>query len=48
MSTNPVWEAVENEWACRAILNIAGNFSSDRTIKEYAAEIWKVKPCPVP
>jgi glycogen phosphorylase len=39
-----------NEWACRAILNIAssGNFSSDRTIKEYSAEIWNVNPCPVP
>jgi glycogen phosphorylase len=39
-----------NEWAHRAILNIAasGRFSSDRTIKEYAADIWKVEPCPVP
>jgi glycogen phosphorylase len=36
-------------WARRAILNVAGSgkFSSDRTIAEYAAEIWKVKPCPV-
>ena len=33
----------------KAILNIAasGKFSSDRTIKEYADEIWHVKPCPV-
>ena len=23
-------------------------FSSDRTIAQYAAEIWEVKPCPVP
>jgi acyl-CoA reductase-like NAD-dependent aldehyde dehydrogenase len=23
-------------------------FSSDRTIAQYAAEIWNVKPCPVP
>jgi starch phosphorylase len=37
------------EWAHKAILNIAssGKFSSDRTISEYAAEIWNVKPCPV-
>jgi glycogen phosphorylase len=37
-------------WACKAILNVAGSgkFSSDRTIAEYAADIWKVKPCPVP
>ena len=37
-------------WARKAILNVAssGKFSSDRTIAEYAAEIWKVKPCPVP
>jgi len=34
------------EWSRMAILNVAnmGKFSSDRTIKEYADEIWKVKP----
>jgi starch phosphorylase len=37
-------------WARRAVLNIAGSgtFSSDRTIAEYAADVWKVEPCPVP
>ena len=25
-----------------------GKFSSDRTIAEYAAGIWNVRPCPVP
>jgi glycogen phosphorylase len=36
-------------WASKAILNVAasGKFSSDRTIAEYATEIWRVKPCPV-
>jgi glycogen phosphorylase len=36
-------------WARKAILNIAssGKFSSDRTIAEYAGDIWKVEPCPV-
>ncbi len=38
-----------DDWARKAILNIAssGRFSSDRTINEYATDIWKVKPCPV-
>jgi starch phosphorylase len=37
-------------WAQKAILNVAGSgkFSSDRTIAEYAADIWNVEPCPVP
>jgi starch phosphorylase len=37
------------QWAHKAILNIAGSgkFSSDRTIAEYAAAIWNVKPCPI-
>lgn len=37
-------------WARKMILNIAssGNFSSDRTIREYSSEIWNVAPCPVP
>jgi starch phosphorylase len=36
-------------WARKAILNVAasGKFSSDRTIAEYAREIWNAKPCPV-
>jgi glycogen phosphorylase len=36
-------------WARKAILNVAssGKFSSDRTIAQYATEIWHAKPCPV-
>jgi starch phosphorylase len=36
-------------WARKAIINVAcsGKFSSDRTIAEYAAEIWNAVPCPV-
>jgi starch phosphorylase len=42
--------ADSDEWARRAILNVAGSgkFSSDRTITEYATEIWHVQPCPIP
>jgi len=37
-------------WAKKAILNVArsGKFSSDRTIAEYARDIWTAEPCPVP
>lgn len=36
-------------WARMSILNVArmGKFSSDRTIRQYAKEIWKTKPVPV-
>ena len=41
-------EAYRNEalWAKMAIMNVAssGKFSSDRTIRQYAEEIWDVKP----
>ncbi|MGC9312955.1 MAG: glycogen/starch/alpha-glucan phosphorylase [Sediminispirochaetaceae bacterium] len=39
----------KDEWNRRAIINIAssGKFSSDRTIAEYARDIWKVDPCPI-
>ncbi len=35
-------------WARKAILNVAGSgkFSSDRSIAEYASDIWGLKPCP--
>jgi len=39
----------QEEWSRKALLNIAtsGKFSSDRTIAEYADDIWHAKPCPV-
>jgi glycogen phosphorylase len=42
--------ADQEEWVRKAILNVAssGKFSSDRTMAEYANQIWEVKPCPVP
>ena len=41
--------ANSEEWARKAILNVAGSgkFSSDRTIAQYATEIWDAEPCPV-
>lgn len=35
-------------WAQKAVHNVArsGKFSSDRTIAEYAADIWGAEPCP--
>ena len=38
-----------DSWIKSSLLNIAnaGKFSSDRTIREYAEDIWKIKPCHV-
>ena len=38
------------KWLKMTIRNIAtvGKFSSDRTINQYATEIWGAVPCPVP
>jgi len=40
----------KSQWASMAIRNIAGagKFSSDRTIGEYASEIWRLDPLEVP
>lgn len=39
-----------SKWASMAIRNIAGSgkFSSDRTIGEYASDVWKLSPVSVP
>jgi starch phosphorylase len=39
----------QEAWSRMAVLNIAGSgpFSSDRTIAEYAQDIWHVGPCPI-
>jgi starch phosphorylase len=36
-------------WFRKAVINVgsSGKFSSDRTIDEYATEIWGAQPCPV-
>ena len=38
-----------DRWARMSIANIAnmGRFSSDRTVLDYARDIWNVKPCPI-
>ena len=37
------------DWQRKAVLNVAGmgKFSSDRTIRQYAEQIWRVKRVPV-
>jgi starch phosphorylase len=41
--------ADQDAWTRKAIVNVAaaGKFSSDRTITEYATDIWNAQPCPV-
>ena len=43
------WYADPRDWARKAILNVAssGRFSSDRTISEYAKDIWGARACAV-
>jgi starch phosphorylase len=38
-----------DQWTKMSIYNVAriGKFSSDRSVKEYAEKIWKVKPAPI-
>ena len=38
-----------DQWSRMSILNTgrSGRFSSDRTIREYCGEIWKVEPVPI-
>jgi starch phosphorylase len=40
---------LQDDWTRMAILNVAasGQFSSDRAIAQYAAEIWNTRPCRV-
>jgi starch phosphorylase len=35
-----------DQWSRKAILNVSqtGHFSSDRTIREYASQIWNIHP----
>jgi len=43
------WYANPRDWARKAILNVAssGYFSSDRSIAEYAKDIWGARACPI-
>jgi starch phosphorylase len=38
-----------DRWARMSILNVArtGRFSSDRAIREYARDVWRVGPQPI-
>jgi starch phosphorylase len=44
-----VWQDAER-WTRSTILNVArtGQFSSDRSIREYCRDIWHVQPVPIP
>ncbi|NLK06980.1 MAG: glycogen/starch/alpha-glucan phosphorylase [Spirochaetales bacterium] len=44
-----LYKSDKMEWNRRAVLNISasGKFSSDRTIAQYAKDIWDIAPCPV-
>ncbi|QEH37251.1 Glycogen phosphorylase [Aquisphaera giovannonii] len=44
-----LWTDDPEGWTRKSINNVAasGYFSSDRTIKAYASEIWGVEPCPI-
>jgi starch phosphorylase len=43
------WYQKPDVWYRKAALNVAssGKFSSDRTIREYARDIWHIDPCPI-
>jgi starch phosphorylase len=38
-----------DQWSQKAIINVArmGKFSSDRSIKEYAEQIWQARSVPI-
>lgn len=44
-----LYKGNSTEWNRRAVLNVAasGKFSSDRTITQYAQDIWNIQACPV-
>lgn len=44
-----LWEDHRENWTRMSILNTArsGQFSSDRAIREYCDQIWKVRPFPI-
>ncbi len=48
-SARELYKGDQDEWNRKAIINVASSskFSSDRTISEYAQDIWNLKKCPV-
>ncbi|EMS17871.1 glycogen phosphorylase-2, putative [Entamoeba histolytica HM-3:IMSS] len=49
MKVDATWKKPQ-EWNHKCVMCVSkmGKFSSDRSMKEYAANVWNIHPCPLP